>query len=248
MPAPSTTPPFSPAPTSLHGHDLSIHLFTKHQAPTNNDAPLLQASSILELLVPERTPLVDSNDIAKVSKSSPFSKEGMAAPVQIPALLLFSSPVAATVDQQHPSSKAFKPPKEPSPPDPPPPPPVLEATILSSPEAAAVDHQHPSPKVYELPEDAIPPDRKEAQLDEDIENTNDARGDHGCGLSGAQATAHQAVLKSNKEDGVKRINFTYPFRSSPCLPLSSARPLLPMPLVPTPPAQTVTQSNSQQNA
>jgi hypothetical protein len=32
------------------------------------------------------------------------------------------------------------------------------------------------------------------------------------------------------------------------LPLSSARPLLPMPHVPTPPAQTVTQSNSQQNA
>ena len=85
---------------------------------------------------------------------------------------------------------------------------------------------------------------------EDIENTNDARGDHGCGHSGAQATAHKAVLKpTNREDGVKRT--ILPILSDHhlvFLPLSSARPLLPMPLVPTPPAQTVTQSNSQQNA
>jgi hypothetical protein len=141
---------------------------------------------------------------------------------------------------QHPTPKVFGAVKDATPPD-----------IGDALDTAA--GQYHAPKAFKTPKDAAPPDRGGLHLDfrsEDIENTNDARGDHGCGHSGAQATAHKAVLKpTNKEDGVKRTNFTYPFRSSPCfLPLSSARPLLPMPLVPTPPAQTVNQSNSQQNA
>jgi hypothetical protein len=112
----------------------------------------------------------------------------------------------------------------------------------------------PPPQAFVDAEDAIPPDRKGTHLDpksEEVENTNGARGDHGCGHSGAQATAHKAVLKATmSDDGVKRIPFIYPFSSStPGLPLSSARPLLPMPPVPTPPAEpAVTSPNSQQNA
>ena len=65
----------------------------------------------------------------------------------------------------------------------------------------------PPPRAFEVAKDAIPPDRGDDHLDfrsEDIENTNGDRGDHGCGLSGAQATAQKAVVKSDKEDGVKR--------------------------------------------
>ena len=41
------------------------------------------------------------------------------------------------------------------------------------------------PRAFKAAKDAIPPDRGDDHLDirsEDIENTNDARGDHGCGL------------------------------------------------------------------
>jgi hypothetical protein len=73
--------------------------------------------------------------------------------------------------------------------------------------------QHHAPKAFKTPKDAAPPDRGGLHLDfrsEDIENTNDACGDHGCGLSGAQATAHQAVLKpTNKEDVVTAAPFIY---------------------------------------
>ena len=51
--------------------------------------------------------------------------------------------------------------------------------------------QYHAPKAFKTPKDAAPPDREGLHLDfrsGDIENTNDARGDHGCGLSGAQAT------------------------------------------------------------
>ena len=127
--------------------------------------------------------------------------------------------------------------------------------LPNSPIAAAVEKlsSPPHPQAFKLPKDASPPDRGGSHLDfnsEDIENTNDARDDHGCGHSGAQATAHKAVLKpKNIEEWRKRIPLPILSVHLPVfLPLSSARPLLPMPHVPTPPAQTVTQSNSQQNA
>ena len=117
--------------------------------------------------------------------------------------------------------------------------------LFSSLVAAAVGqhHDHPSPKVLKEPKEAIPPDRKEAQLDQDIENTNDARGDHGCGPSGAQATADEAVIKTN--GGRRNANPSdYPCSPSNYLSLISSPSSLPMPLVP----RTVTCSNSQQNA
>jgi hypothetical protein len=95
---------------------------------------------------------------------------------------------------------------------------------------------------------AIPPDRGDGHLDfrgEGTENTNGTRGDHGCGLSGAQATAQQAVFNQANNDDVDMATFfIIPISSSSfSLPLSSARPLLPMPLVPTPPARTISQSH-----
>jgi hypothetical protein len=51
--------------------------------------------------------------------------------------------------------------------------------------------------VLKAAKDALPPDRGDGHLDfrsEDIENTNDARGDHGCGLRGAQETVQKAVF------------------------------------------------------
>ena len=95
------------------------------------------------------------------------------------------------------------------------------------------------PQVFKAAKDAAPPDREEVRLgfgSDDTENTNDARGDHICGHSGAQATAHEAALKTNTEDGVMATPFILPIRSSSCSPLTSARPHLPMPLVSTPPA------------
>jgi hypothetical protein len=53
------------------------------------------------------------------------------------------------------------------------------------------------PKVLKAAKDAVPPDRGHCHLDfgsEGTENTNGTRGDHGCGLSGAQATAQKAVF------------------------------------------------------
>jgi hypothetical protein len=52
--------------------------------------------------------------------------------------------------------------------------------------------QHPFPKVLKAAKNVVPPDRGHGHLDfgsEGTENTNGTRGDHGCGLSGAQATA-----------------------------------------------------------
>ena len=66
--------------------------------------------------------------------------------------------------------------------------------------------QHPSPKVFEAAKDAAPPDRGGVQLDfgsEGTENTNDARGDHGCGLSGAQATAQKAIFNQADVDSAE---------------------------------------------
>jgi hypothetical protein len=71
------------------------------------------------------------------------------------------------------------------------------------------------------------PDRGHGHLDfgrEDTENTNGTRGDHGCGLSGAQATAQKAVFNEANHVDVDMAT------------ISTARPLLPMPLVLTPPA------------
>jgi len=119
----------------------------------------------------------------------------------------------------------------------------LPASVLflpDSPIAAAVEKHPPPPppQAFKLPKYASPPDRGGSHLDfesKDIENTNDSRGDYGCGLSGAQAAAHKAVLKpTNKGDGVTATPFIIPIRSSFCfLPLPSARPLLLVPLVPT---------------
>ena len=207
-------------------------------SPTSSPRPLPPAPSPLPPLLPPSsspTPLKTPSPPAPPTTPSP-------APPSLTALPdIGDAPTASdAVAGQHPTPKVFGAVKDSTPPD-----------IGDALDTAA--GQHHAPKAFKIPEDAAPPDRGGLHLDfksEDIENTNDARGDHGCGHSGAQATAQKAVLKpTNGVDGVKRTNFTYPFRSSPCfLPLSSARPLLPMPLVPTPPAQTVTQSNSQQNA
>jgi hypothetical protein len=107
----------------------------------------------------------------------------------------------------------------------------------------------PPPRVFKAAKGAAPPDRGAvAQLgfrSEGTENTNGARGDNGCGLSGAQATAQKAVFnQANYVDVDMATAFKIPIKSSPPpLPLSSARPLLPMPLVPTPPARTTSQSH-----
>jgi hypothetical protein len=77
------------------------------------------------------------------------------------------------------------------------------------------------------------------------ENTNSARGDNGCGLSGAQATAQKAVSNQANNDAadMAALFIILISSSSAHLPLSSARPLLPMPLVLTPPARTTSQSH-----
>jgi hypothetical protein len=103
--------------------------------------------------------------------------------------------------------------------------------------------QHPFPKVLKAAKDSFPPDRGHSHLDfgsEGTDNTNGTRGDHECGLSGAQATAQKAVFNQANHVGVDMATtFKIPIKSSPPpLPLPSARPLLPMPLVPTPPART----------
>jgi hypothetical protein len=132
--------------------------------------------------------------------------------------------------------------------------PVQSSILLlcSSPVAVVVDHLYPSPKVYKAPKDATPPDRGGARLDfksEDIENTNDARGDHGCGPSGAQATAGKAIIKILSEGDEERYIISNPlcdhllvFLCVKALPYFAHAPC------PTPPARTVTQSSSQQSA
>jgi hypothetical protein len=69
---------------------------------------------------------------------------------------------------------------------------------LESTGNSASAHPHPHPRVFKAAKDAAPPDRGAVvQLgfgSEGTENTNGTRGDHGCGLSGAQATAQKAVF------------------------------------------------------
>jgi hypothetical protein len=62
---------------------------------------------------------------------------------------------------------------------------------------------------------------------ETARTTNGVCGDHGCGLSGAQATAQKAVFnQANHVDADMATAFKIPIKSSPSpLPLSSARPL-----------------------
>ena len=120
-------------------------------------------------------------------------------------------------------------------------PPALDPSLPASLVTAV--GQHPFPKVLEAAKNAVPPDRGHGHLDfgsESTENTNSTRGDHGYGLSGAQTTAQKAVFnQANHVDVDMATAFKIPIKSSPSpLPLSSARPLLPMPLVLTPPART----------
>jgi len=148
-----------------------------------------------------------------------------------------ASPVTAA--GQHPFPKVLGAAKDATPPD-----------IGDALDTAA--GQHRSPKAFKTPKGAAPPDRGGLHLDfrsEDIENTNDARGDHGCGLSGAQATAHKAVPKpTNKEDGVTATTFIYLldhlFVFCLCLPPA---PFCSCPLSPPHPPKP-SPSNSQQNA
>jgi hypothetical protein len=149
---------------------------------------------------------------------------------------------------QHPSPKVFEAAKDAIPPDrgddhldPVDFPPTLDPSLPASLVTAV--GQHPFPKVHKAAKNTVPPDRGHGHLDlgsEGTENTNGTRGDHGCGLSGAQATAQKAVFNQvNYVDVDMAITFKIPIKSSSSpLPLSSARPLLPMPLVLTPPART----------
>lgn len=100
---------------------------------------------------------------------------------------------------------------------------------------------HPAPKVFKAAKDAA--DRGNHHLNfksEDIEDTNDARGDHGCGLSGAQASAGKAIIKAFSEGDAERKK---KFRSSVAI-VFSVFLSCPCPLVPTRPARTVTKSHA----
>jgi hypothetical protein len=154
---------------------------------------------------------------------------------------------------QHPFLKVPKATKDAIPPDrgddhldPADSPPTLDPSLPASLVAAV--GQHPFPKVLKVAKEAIPPGRGDGHLNfriEGTENTNSARSDHGCGISGAQATAQKAVFNQANSDDVDMattFNILISSSSSP-LPLSSARHLSPMPLVPTPPARTTSQSH-----
>jgi hypothetical protein len=112
-------------------------------------------------------------------------------------------------------------------------PPILDPSLPASLVTAV--GQQPAPKVLKATKNAAPPDRGHGHLDfgsEGTENTSGTRGDHGCGLSGAQATAQKAVLnQANHVDVDMATTFKIPIKSSPSpLPLSSARPFCPCPL------------------
>ena len=95
-------------------------------------------------------------------------------------------------------------------------------------------------------EEAAPQDRWAVQLglgSEGTKNTNGTRGYYERGLSGAQATAGKAVFKqTNKDDVDMAPTFILPISSSSSFALVFRPPLLPMPLVPSPPDRTIFQS------
>ena len=109
--------------------------------------------------------------------------------------------------------------------------------------------QHPSPKVFEAAKDAAPPDRGGVQLDfgsEGTENTNDARGDHGCGLSGAQATAPEAVYNpANTDDFAMATTFIYLSDHHPLCPCFPPDPFCPCPQSPPHPPEPLSSSTTQ---
>jgi hypothetical protein len=121
---------------------------------------------------------------------------------------------------QHPSLKVLKAAKDAIPPDrgddhldPADSPPTLDPSFPASLVTAV--GQHSFPKVLKAAKDAIPPDRGDGHHDfrsEGTENTNGARGDHGCGLSGAQATSQKAVFNQANNDNVDVVTFYYTYQ------------------------------------
>jgi hypothetical protein len=116
---------------------------------------------------------------------------------------------------QHPSPKVLGAAKDAIPPDrgddhldPADFPPTLAPSLPASLVTAV--GQHPFPKVFKAAKDAVPPDRGNGHLDfgsEGTENTNGTRGDHGCGLSGAQASAEKAVFNQANHVDVDMKNY-----------------------------------------
>jgi len=204
-------------------------------------------------LSPTLSPQLQTSD-KTVAGSPHFLPEGSKATDSslTPDPVLPVSPVNTAVGQ-HPSPKVLEAAKDATQPDrgddhldPADFPPTLDPSLPASLVTAV--GQHPFPKVFKAVKNAVPPDRGHGHLDfgsEGTENTNGTRGDHGCGLSGAQATAQKAVFnQANHVDVDMATTFKIPIKSLPSpLPLSSARPLLPMPLVLTPPARTTSQSH-----
>ena len=136
---------------------------------------------------------------------------------------------------QHTSPKVFKAAKDATQPDkgddhldPADFPPALDPSLPASLVAAV--GQHPFPKVFKAVKNAVPPDRGHGHLDfgsEGTENTNGTRGDHGCGLSGAQATAQKAVFNQANHVDVDMAIFFKKY-------LSNHHPLLCLCLPPAP--------------
>jgi hypothetical protein len=101
-------------------------------------------------------------------------------------------------------------------------PPTLDPSLLASPVTAV--GQHPFPKVLKAAKDAILPGRGDGHLDfrsEGTENINGARGDPGCGLSAAQATAQKTVFNQANNDDADMATFVI-------IPISSSSSPLPL--------------------
>jgi hypothetical protein len=147
---------------------------------------------------------------------------------------------------QDPSPKVLKAAKDAIPPDrgdyhldPADSPPTLDPSLPASLVAAV--GQHPFPKVLKAAKDAIPPDRGDGHLDfgsEGTENTNGARGDYGCGLSGAQATAQKAVFnQASRVDEDMATTFIYLSDHHPLCPCFPPDPFCPCPQSPPHPPE-----------